>query len=424
MGVAQWQHFTTIRSIKSVTLMNFNIDVLDTIDPAYVGQELTRARKKKKLTQDDAAKILGVARTTMTAIEKGERRIRSGELIALARAYESQVSDFVRPRPVVPSFRDRVQFRGPFSRTERDDEQIEPCIEEFEDLCRDYLELEQLTNSPLLRRYPPESPIPKTHLSQAADVLASEERGRLGLGDGPVPLLREVLEQEVGLRVFFLDMPAKFSAMYVFDEALGACMAVNRRHPEERRRWSMVHDYSHFLTSRHKAVVFIEGQGRFRSESGSERFAEYFTPVYLMPTSGVLRRVSEIRQATQNKLPIGEVLRVAHRYGVSPQAFVRRLEDLRELPSGTWEQMRERVTIRDAQARLGLGVVPGREDVLPVRYRQLTIAAFDEGAISEAQLAHFLRTDRIQARQEHEASEVNGMTSDFESHDVAAVAHR
>jgi hypothetical protein len=34
-------------------------------------------------------------------------------------------------------------------------------------------------------------------------------------------MIRDVLEQEVGVRVFFIEMPAKFSAMYVCDDALG-----------------------------------------------------------------------------------------------------------------------------------------------------------------------------------------------------------
>lgn len=381
--------------------MDLNTDVLRQLDPQHVGQELARARKRSKLTQDDAAKVLGVARTTITAIEKGERRIRPSELLTLARTYSAQLSDFVRPRPTVPSFRERVQFRGPFSRTNHDEERIEPYIEEFENLCRDYLELEEITQSPLRPRYPPEVPLESTHLAQSAESLASEERGRWGLGDGPVPMLRDVLEQEVGVRVFFIEMPSKFSEMYVCDDAIGACIAINRNHPEERRRWSMAHAYAHFLTSRYQKIVSIEGQGRFRSELPSELFAEYFTPCYLMPTVGLKRRVKEIREASAEKLPISDVLRVAHRYGVSPQALVRRLEELRELPSGTWNQMRERVSIKEAQDRLGLGTVSGRDKIVPIRYHQLALSALDDGLISEAQFSAFLRMDRLQARQEH-----------------------
>ena len=48
-------------------------NILDTIDMRELGKELQQARIKRGLTQEEAAKIIEVARTTITAIEKGER---------------------------------------------------------------------------------------------------------------------------------------------------------------------------------------------------------------------------------------------------------------------------------------------------------------------------------------------------------------
>src|SRR5437763_5987969 len=77
---------------------HMNGNILDTIDIRVLGKELQQARTKRGLTQEEAAKSIGVARTTLTAIEKGERRIKAEELILLAQVYGLQVSDFVRPR--------------------------------------------------------------------------------------------------------------------------------------------------------------------------------------------------------------------------------------------------------------------------------------------------------------------------------------
>src|SRR5438309_2958037 len=117
-------------------------NILDTIDMRELGKELQQARIKRGLTQEEAAKIIEVARTTITAIEKGERRIKAGELIKLARAYGRQVSDFVRQRPRFESF--QPQFRGPYLPTTIDERAIAPSIEILEELCRDYLELEEI----------------------------------------------------------------------------------------------------------------------------------------------------------------------------------------------------------------------------------------------------------------------------------------
>ena len=94
-------------------------NILDSMDMRQVGKELQDARKHSGMTQEAAAEVLGVARTTITAIEKGERRIKAGELIKLARAYGRQVSDFVRQRPRFESF--QPQLRGPYLPTTVDE---------------------------------------------------------------------------------------------------------------------------------------------------------------------------------------------------------------------------------------------------------------------------------------------------------------
>ena len=124
-------------------------NILDTIDMRELGKELQQARIKRGLTQEEAAKIIEVARTTITAIEKGERRIKADELIKLARAYGRQVSDFVRPRPKIEPF--QPQFRGPVLRSAEDEAKIAQFVTLLEELSRSYLELEQIERAPLSR---------------------------------------------------------------------------------------------------------------------------------------------------------------------------------------------------------------------------------------------------------------------------------
>ena len=248
-------------------------DILKEIDPRLLGQELQNARNKRGFTQAEAAKIIDAARTTLTAIEKGDRQIRAAELIKLAQAYGRQVSDFVRPRPQIGAI--QPQFRGPYRPNLADEEKIKESVAKLEYLSRNYLELEQMTHTPLAYKYPPEYQIGHLPVEQAAAGIASEERNRLGLGDGPIPILRDILEQDVGLRIFYLPLqPSKFSAIYIYDHQVGGCIAINSYHPEERRRWSLAHDYAHFLVRRYKPRLFIEdGYQRLPED---ERFADYF----------------------------------------------------------------------------------------------------------------------------------------------------
>ena len=359
-----------------------------------------RARKRRGLTQEEAARLLQVARTTIVAIEKGERRIKAPELVRLAEAYGCQVGDFVRPRPAVEPF--QVQFRAPLSLAGQADVEVQPSIALFEELCRNYLELEEITGTPLPSRYPPEYPVAGLRPNMAAEDFALRERNRLALGDGPLPVLRDILEQDLGLRVFYLDIkPSKYSEMYYYSDQLGGCIAINRQHPEDRRRWSLAHGYCHFLANRYTPVVAAPGSYRRLSEA--ERLADAFAANFLMPASGLKRRFADIVQAT-GKITPGDLLFLANYYGVSLEALVRRLEDIRLLRKGIWDKLRDSdFRVRETQAELGLPEIPMRDDELPRRYVYLAIQALDRGLISEGQLARFLRKDRIQTRQIAEA---------------------
>jgi Zn-dependent peptidase ImmA (M78 family)/DNA-binding XRE family transcriptional regulator len=375
--------------------------VLDSIDMVRLGQELQAARKRTGLTQEAAAAAIGLARTTLTSIESGERRIREGELIKLARAYKRQLSDFLRPRPPLEAVAiTQAQFRGPYLKTQEDLQAIEPAVQELQELSRDYLELEEITHSPMPHRYPQEYRLGVLPVEQAAEEVALEERHRLRLGDGPLPLLRDVLEQDVGLRIFYipLEPSSKFAAVYLCTEVVGGSIAVNSKHPEERRRMSLSHEYGHFLTTRYKPEVLVESGYRRLPES--ERFASLFALHFLMPASGLTRRFNEMIQARGTRIAtVGQLCELANQYGVSVEAMVERLEMLRLVGAGTWESLKHQgIQVRKIQQQLGLAGIPGRNDMLPHRFQSLAIQAFAEGLISEGRLAEFLRVDRLDAR--------------------------
>lgn len=369
-------------------------NILDNIDMQHLGGLLQKARKKCGMTQVDAAKVIDVARTTIVAIEKGDRRLRPGELIALARAYGQPVSYFVRPRPVVESF--PVQFRAAYKGNEKEQTQIEPVILELEELCQNYVELEEIVKTALPRSYPREYEVGNAPLKTVAESIAIAERQRLGLGDGPILLLRDLLEQSVGLRIFYLQMPAKYSGIYTYNEQLGGCIAINANHPEKRRRWSLAHEYLHFLAHRRRAVLDFDGQ--YRRVPESERLADAFPQYFLMPTSSLLKQFNDICRANGKFTP-ASLFTLANYYGVSVEALARRLENMELLRIGTYEKLRDRgLKVREVQQELGLEEIPQRSDLAPTHYLHLAIEALDRGLITEGRFADVLRVDRLEAR--------------------------
>lgn len=374
-------------------------NILDNIDMHRLGESLQQARKKCGMTQADAAKVIDAARTTMVAIEKGERRIKPTELIKLARAYGRAVNEFVRPHLMVQPF--EVQFRAAYRHSEEEEAQLEPVILRLEELCQHYLELEEIMDAPLPQNYPHEYEVTNMPIEAAAESIAIAERQRLGLGDGPIPLLRDILEQGVGLRIFYLEMPPKYSEVYSYNERFGGCMAINANHPEERRRWSLAHGYLHFLAHRRKPVLDFEGQ--YQRVPESERLADAYPKYFLMPTSGLLQRFNDMYRA-HGKFTPTNLFTLAHYYGVSVEALVYRLEEMELLPSGTWDRLRDRgLKVRKVQQEFGLDEIPQRTDMVPTHYQHLAIEALDQGLITEGRFADFLSVDRLEARRIAEA---------------------
>ena len=364
-------------------------------DPKTLGARLRLARESRGWTQQQVAERLGLSRTTMVAIEKGERQLKPEELVRLAEEYGLDLSELLqRPAPV-EGFSAQLRAAASAGPLGAD---LLPYVESFEHLCEDYLRLELLCKAPLHRRYPAPYDLHGVDPELAAEDVAVAERGRLGLGEGPLLDLREVLEGDLGLRVFQPELPPAVAGMFVFTEELGGSIAVNRRHPVERRRQTLAHVYGYFLVSRFKARIL--SPERYQRRPAEERFAEVFARSFLMPPEGLRRRYLEIQRERAGSPTWGDLCRLSYGYAVSVEPMTRRLEELRLLAPGTWDRLcQEGFEPGEAQRLLGLAPRLGDQGLLPPRYVALAVEAWQRGELSEGQLANLLRTDRLGARE-------------------------
>ncbi len=380
---------------------------LEQVDPRNLGLRLQEARKATGMTQLDAATHLGMARTTVVAIEKGERKVTPHELLQFASLYRRSVSDLASKRVVaeslVPQFRASQKVIDP---------SFDQAAIELQSCAEDYVELERILATPLARRFPPEYDTRGTSPEQTAEDVATAERNRLGIGDGPIGNLRDRLENDVGIRVFYFPMESRIAGLFGYSDILGACIGVNANHPRDRRNWTLAHEYGHFLMTRYKVEVTVLTTDK--KLSAKERLADSFAKYFLMPASGLNRRFTELQRAGTKGVTLADVCNLANLYQVSVQALVLRLEDLSRLPTGTWERLcAEGFKVQHAQKLLGIDANPPLKELLPQRYVSLAVEAFRKGYLSEGQLARFLRTDRVSARLqveilEHEIHVENG----------------
>ena len=378
-------------------------NILEKLEPKVLGERLKSARRALGLTQEAVADRLGFVRTTVVAIEKGERRITPDELFAFAKCYARSVSELVKQTAFTEALTPQFRAALPNSQLETplpEDQLLKVC-HELEARAEDYSELEQICDAPLPKDYPNQYPLDDSRVSpeQLAEDVAQEERNRLGLGDAPISDLRAVFEEAVGLRVFFYAMPASVAGIFGYNDRLGGCIGVNISHPWYRGNWSLAHGYGHFLTTRFYADVDIMQKGRW-GKYRAERFADCFAANFLMPRSGVNRRLSEVEMSRKSSITIADLVTLADYFGVSVQAMCLRLETLKRIQSGTWDRLKAG-DFKPDKARQALGLLRAdkRHSEWPIRYLLLAKSAFEKGELSETQLAKKLRTDIVGARE-------------------------
>ena len=369
--------------------------VPDRNDPRVLGASLRAARRAAGLTQQAVATELGMARTTVVAIEKGNRRVRASDIVKFADLYRRPVPELVGRRRTTEGF--DAQFRAQEPHFPIPHADFAKAIYELQTLAEGYVDLESELGAHEQRQFPPEYASEGVSIRDAAAGIASSERNRMSLGDGPVGNLLDRLETDNGLRIFHFEMPSKLAGLFVFHEELGPCVAINANHPDERRQWTLAHEYGHFLMHRYRTDVTVLDSRCLKAKR--ERLADMFAEHFLMPASGLNSRFTEITRTSKRGVTVADLVRLAHLYRVSFQAMVTRLETLRRIPSGTWDRLKaDRFKPREAQRILGLNPKIGVVERFPQRYVSLAVQAFQRALLSEEQLARLLRTHRIETR--------------------------
>lgn len=368
---------------------------LKKIDPKLLGSRINNFRKSCGKTQEEAAKHLEMSRPTYIGIEKGTRPANAEEVVSLAAFFGRSLHELVKPS--APSVELEPHLRAIVDPSNKSAKELYEAIHQLQKFAVDYRELEEIVGARPLGNYPPEVQLPNNRLSDFAEDVAARERSRLHLGNGPVLDLRQILENNVGVRVFCVPTASKIAGMYAFVADLGYCILLNAKHPKERLRWTLAHEYGHFLADRHKPGIDYT-QYSERVPSG-ERFADMFAMSFLMPATGLRQQYFDITNS-RGDFQVADVCRLASYYAVSVQAMTLRLESLGLVRRGTWDMLAEQgFKAATAKEHLGLSLDQTEPTTpYPDRYRFLAVLAFCEDKISEGELANYLRTDRVSAR--------------------------
>ena len=335
-----------------------------TLDPITLGRRLREARENRQLTQEDAARAIGVSRTAIVHIESAKRSLSTLELSDLARLYRRSVIDLLAedetqanreedPLLIIHRLPPELANDPEVSR------QVSRCVE----LCSVGVDLEAalgFQGSISLPSYELRSPNRPAEATRQGERVAEEERRRLGLGYGPIADMSDLITTQGVWASGVRGLPNELSGIFLRHSSVGMVILVNYGHPRARKRFSYAHEYAHALLDRKSSSAIVSSKAN--SQEFIERRANAFAAAFLMPAEGVRwfldllekggpsRRYrvtytsagdeGEPAEAEERSTPgsqqitYQDVVAFAHHFGVSYPAAVYRMSDLNFVNGG------------------------------------------------------------------------------------------
>lgn len=313
------------------------------------------------MTQDDAAKHLGVSRPTVVQIEAGNRSVSSLELDKLAYLFGRDIREFVADAfheedSLTALFRAQPAVVGEPAVLDK----LRECMA----LGRELTNLERLVgidrDLSAVASYPFPTPKTRWEAVQQGQRLAEEERRRLGLGHAPLPGMSELLESQ-GVRTGWVDLPNDVSGLTLSDRKVGLFVVANGVHHYLRRRFSFAHEYAHVVADRDRSGLISQTSAR---DDLIEVRANAFAANFLMPEDGVRQFVAGLGKGKPSRLfseifdeagylniegrsepgtqtiQLYDVVQLAHHFGVSRLSALFRLRNLRLLTEAEFEHLK------------------------------------------------------------------------------------
>lgn len=370
---------------------------MERLNSREIGRRLRITRENNGYTQAELAELLGVARTTIVGIEKGDRFPRNAELLKFAKILNTSVNAILRDTAeyvsLIPKFRSLLS---------KDSERREAVymLNKFVSL---EIELENLLGINRIVNFVPDRPLPQRgDVSLIAEEDSAYLRANLGLGDGPIKDIVSLMELNLGFRVYIAPLASNISGLFAFDKDIGPCILLNIKHRFNRINFTAAHELGHFIATRNK-VDIVDSMISSIYDKRSERHANLFAAAFLMPTRTVMTKFSEL-VAGSDRLTRYHVLLLSEYFNVSCESLVRRLEDLKLVPVNSWDWFQQNGGFKDSEVRQFKYFNNPLNDEVEKAYKNvdriklMARSALENGVFSEGQLSERLGLDRASLR--------------------------
>ena len=159
----------------------------------------------------------------------------------------------------------------------------------------------------------------------------------------PVDILELVIaniERSKHFTMVLYPMGDRLSGMCVKGDSC-TVIAINSAMSVGRQRFSMAHELFHVYFDNSLSTAICSR--KIGVGSDIEREADQFASYFLMPPDALTGEIGQIKQKADDRLTVGNVVKLEQHFGVSRQAILFRLVEEKELTSQEAEPMRHDV---------------------------------------------------------------------------------
>lgn len=350
-----------------------------------IGQRLKALREERHLTQDDLAQMFGFNdRQTVSAIEKGDRKLSAVELLTAVRALSVELDYFTDP------FR-LVSGEGRFNW--RQSGVLSPRLDAYETIAGRLIAAyrvlrDDVGEKPALMR----ATLTLSKNPRFEDAEAAGERfaAEYDLGEAPALRLAEAMESRLSVLVLMVDpnddgISGAACRLTDLDVVL-----INRNEVPGRRHFDLAHELFHVLTWEAMPPERTEDTSETAKRSRVEQLADCFAGGLLMPRR-IVEAAADWKAIGANALP-ATLNGTAERLGVTSVALKWRLVSLGLLGKATAELV-PGDALRNNGRIGGLFAEDAQREFPPLfsrRFVEIVARAIDEGRVSTRKVASLL----------------------------------
>ena len=341
-----------------------------------IGARIKAKREELDFSQEAVSRLLGFKdRQTLSAIENGERRVSTDELLRFAEVLAASLEYFTDPFLLAGQGRFSWRQRGvPAQKLDAYEQESGRLIALFR-----VLGVQMDRRPPLLRRT-----LGLTKASSFEDAVGAGERfaAEFALGNAPALRLAQVMEQELGILVLMVDTVPGISGAACRLPELDA-MLINRTEVPGRRHYDLAHELFHILTWDGMPPERVEDTAA-EPRGRVEQLADNFASAVLMPRAALARFGSW--EGLEGKALAARLNEVAEELGVTSSALRWRLVGA-GLLARTVARAVDEPLLRNNGRR---GPAPEAPALFSRPFAELLASAIDAGRISARRAAGLL----------------------------------